>query len=139
MLHPAFIRCALNACSFDSRVVTVHIPASRRFVQQHACLQCMCIMFSCILSSQDRPCVLQESLLQLATVCMCVCLFFFVRWLDVRNSTHPKRRSSAHPPAPCRSVHPVCMTAYLPLYLVFRSHSICSAADKSMARSQCFY
>ncbi len=51
-----------------------------------------------------------------------------------QRHTHPKRRSSARSPASCRSVHPVCMTAYLHMCLVSRSHSICTAAaDMSMA------
>jgi hypothetical protein len=64
--------------------------------------------------------------------CACVCLFFLlVGWCA---TTHPKRRSSARPPAPCRSVHPVCMNAYLHVCLVSRSHSICTAAaDMSTA------
>ncbi len=66
-----------------------------------------------------RPyCVLQESSLQLATVCVCVCLSFFVG-LVVCNSTHTPSDEAAHAPTrPCRSVPPVCMPAYLGVCLV---------------------
>jgi hypothetical protein len=82
-----------------------------------------------------RPCsVLQESLLQLATVCICVCVSLFSLVGCLRNHTPQATNLRTPPPTPCRSVHHVCLTAYLHVHIVSRSHSICTAAaDKRMA------
>jgi hypothetical protein len=81
-----------------------------------------------------RPCcVRQESLLQLATMCMCVCaVSFFVGWCAQLHT--PPSDEAATPTRPMQVSAPClpdCIHACA--HRVARSYSICTAADTSMA------